>query len=262
MHDRHSNKQRYFKEQSYTTKNHIIPYLTEVMSIDENTSILEVGCGEGGNLMPFLDMGCKRIVGVDLSETKIQLARDFYKDHPSLNRIEFISADIYNIETLGKFDLIFTKDVIEHIHDQARFMKRMVDFLGENGRFFLAFPPWYNPFGGHQQMCKSKFLSKLPYFHLLPGPIYKWILKAFGESDLKISNLMEIKETGISIERFEKIIHRNEYQIDRKTYYFINPNYEVKFKLKPRKQAKLIGMIPFIRNFFTTANYYILSVKK
>ena len=35
--------------------------------------------------------------------------------------------------------------------------------------------------------------------------MYKGLLKAFGESDGKISTLLEIKETGISLERFEEI---------------------------------------------------------
>ncbi|MDP1745174.1 MAG: SAM-dependent methyltransferase, partial [Bacteroidota bacterium] len=46
-----------------------------------------------------------------------------------------------------------------------------------------------------------------------------------------------------------------------KTFFFINPNYEVKFKLKPRESYGFITKIPVLRNFFTTACYYLISKK-
>jgi SAM-dependent methyltransferase len=171
------------------------------------------------------------------------------------------SKDIYNAgdELNGPFDLIFMRDVIEHIHNQDRFMGFIKRFLKKEGVFFLAFPPWYNPFGGHQQICENKLLSKLPYFHLLPRGLYKSLLKAGKESDTKIEALLEIKETGISIERFEKLIQKNGYHTLKKCHYLINPNYEVKFGLKPRIQFPGASAIPFARNFITTSSYYLIS---
>ena len=151
------------------------------------------------------------------------------------------------------------RDVIKHIPNQKKFMGFIKEFLEKDGKFFLGFPPRQNPFGGHQQVCNNKFLSKLPYFHILPHSVYKVILKIFGESEATINGLLEIKETGISIERFERIIKNENYIINKRTFYFINPNYETKFGLKPRKLTKLISLIPWFRNFFTTAMYYVVS---
>jgi len=150
---------------------------------------------------------------------------------------------------------------LEHIHDQNKFMGFVKKFLNPTGKIFFGFPPWYNPFGGHQQICESKILSKFPYFHLLPKFLYKGILKIFGESEAKIDALLEIRETGISIERFERILNNENYKIDKRTFYLINPNYEVKFNLKPKEQFKTISSLPFVRNFLTTAGYYLVSVK-
>ena len=134
-----------------------------------------------------------------------------------------------------------------------RFVKK---FLAPKGVFFLGFPPWHNPFGGHQQMCNSRFLSKLPYFHILPKALYKLILKIFSESNSVIDGLLEIKDTAITIERFQKILRTEKYHVKRKVFYFINPNYEVKFGLRPKRAWKLISSIPFLRNFIITTNYY------
>ncbi len=264
MQERHTNREKYFNEQGITVTKYVLPFIDEVKKIDKHTSVLEIGCGEGGNLSPFVKLGCKRIVGVDMSKGKIENARTYFDKMENSDNIEFIVSDIYDInaEDIGQFDIIITRDVLEHIHGQERFMKYVKRFMKPDAKFFLGFPPWYNPFGGHQQMCKSKFLSKTPYFHILPNFIYKFILKLFGETEAKIIGLLEVKETRISIERFQRIIKRENYTVDKRVFYFINPNYEVKFGLKPRKAWALIAAIPFLRNFFITTNYYVISPNK
>jgi SAM-dependent methyltransferase len=238
-----------------------MPIVNSEIQIADNTAVLEIGCGEGGNLLPFLELGCKKIVGVDLNMGKIENAKKYFADHPNHKNIEFLFADIYEVDHIGTFDFIMMRDVLEHIHDQEKFMLYVKKFLKPHGKFYLGFPPWVNPFGGHQQICKSRVLSKLPFFHILPVPVYKLILKIFGESDRVIQDLLEVKSTAISISRFENILKKSGYKKDMRVFYFINPNYEIKFKLKPRKINKLIGAIPYFRDFLITTNYYLISLK-
>ncbi len=261
MQERHRNRKQYFDEQSYTTENYVIPYFQDYLSLTGERRVLEIGCGEGGNLQPFLDRGCTT-VGVDISAKQIERADAFYQNHPNRNCLHLIAQDIYEISPAGlggPFDLIFMRDVIEHIHDQDRFLEFVRPFLHDAGVFFLGFPPWYNPFGGHQQVCNSKVLSKAPWIHLLPVSAYRVLLKAFGETDKKVDDLLEIKETGISIERFERLLKKKRYATLRKTHFLVNPNYEVKFGLKPRKQLPFATKVPFLRNFYTTCAYYLVS---
>ncbi len=262
MQERHIDREKYFNEQSVTTEKYVLPFINQVIKIDKNSSILEIGCGEGGNLKPFLDMVCKRVVGVDILKGKIENANKFFSNHVNKDKVELLLSDIYEIGDLGQFDIILTRDVLEHIHGQERFMDFVKKFLKPGGKFFLGFPPWHNPFGGHQQICDSKFLSRMPFFHIFPKSIYKFILKSFKENEVKIEELLEIKETGITIERFNRILKKTEYFIDKAQLYSINPNYETKFGLKPRKQSKVISSIPYLRNFVSTAVYYIVSPKK
>ncbi|MFN4977157.1 MAG: class I SAM-dependent methyltransferase, partial [Bacteroidota bacterium] len=76
-----------------------------------------------------------------------------------------------------------------------------------------------------------------------------------------IHELLEIKETGISIERFERIVIGSNYEIEKKQPYLINPIYEDKFGWKPRKQFSFVNKIPFLRNFITTCVYYVIRKK-
>jgi len=259
MQKRHKNKHQYFNEQAATTSRFVVPFISEFLQINTNTSVLEIGCAEAGNLKPFLDLGCK-VTGIDIACNRIELAKEFYKKHEHSNNLQLICEDIYNVKpSEKKFDLIVMRDVIEHIPNQEKFMAFVKEFLKEDGKFFLGFPPWQNPFGGHQQICTNRILSKIPYFHLLPASVYKLILSVLGESEATIKSLLEIKETGISIERFERIVKQENYKIKKRLFYFINPNYQTKFGLKPRRQTKLITSVPWFRNFFTTAMYYVIS---
>jgi len=251
-----------YQQQVDNAREFLIPFIQQYFPLSPSTRVLDIGCGEGGVLIPFLEMGCP-CTGIELYEPRAILARQFLANYVQSGQAEIINQNIYEEAALEKykdqFDLILLKDVIEHIPDQERFIPYLKKFLRPGGMVYFGFPPWYMPHGGHQQVCKSKFLSFLPWFHLLPKPIYKGILKMFGEYDAVIQELMEIKDTGISIERFEKIVKKSDFKIGGKNFYLINPIYKFKFGLKPRKQLGLISAIPFVRNFFTTCVYYVIG---
>lgn len=259
MFEFHGDRKRYFEIQVQNTRNYVIPFIENYKPIVAGTRVLEIGCGEAGVLKAFTDMGCIG-VGVELDEPRLVMAREWMQEELNAQKISFISKDIYKVnveeELKGKFDIIILKDVIEHIHDQPKLIGWMKSFLNKDGVIFFGFPPWQMPFGGHQQIMKGKFLSKLPWFHLLPAHLYKAILKTGKEN---VAEMMEIKETGISIERFEKIVDKTGYSVVNKTHYLINPIYEYKFGWKPKKQNGLIQSIPWLRNFFTTCVYYLIT---
>jgi SAM-dependent methyltransferase len=218
--------------------------------------VLEIGCGEGGNLLPFLELGCE-CYGVELTENSYNNAVSFYAENPLKENLRLLNKNIYDVtldDLNDTFDIVFLRDVIEHIPNQERLMKHLKQFLAPQGVLFVAFPPWRMPFGGHQQVSRSKWVSRFPYVHLVP----KAVLKLFGVSAFDIGFMSELRETGLSISRFEKILKAENYNILRKTYYFINPNYEIKFGLKPRELHKIF-QIPHLQDFYTSAVYYLLK---
>jgi hypothetical protein len=115
------------------------------------------------------------------------------------------------------------------------------------------------PFGGHQQLCRKKWASVIPWYHILPTPIYKGILKMAGEANVVIDELLEIKDTRITIERFEHIVKASGLQVLNKQHYLINPIYKYKFGLQPRKQLAPITWLPYLRDFVTTCVYYTVG---
>ena len=157
MQERHLNRKQYFNEQAISTRKYVVPYIETVFPITKETKVLEIGCGEGGNILPFLEKGCN-VIGVDLNQGKLNMGEEWLNEAMPDSKFKLINQDIYewDLSSDEKFDLIILRDVIEHIHDQDRFMGFMKGLLTPNGKVFFGFPLWYMPFGGHQQICKKK----------------------------------------------------------------------------------------------------------
>ena len=259
MFEFHKNRKQYFDMQVNNAAQFVIPFIEQKIKITRGMQVLEIGCGEGGVLKAFINKGCLG-VGVELDESRLVNAREWLKEDIDSNKIQFISKDIYQVnpavEFPSLFDIIILKDVIEHIHDQKKLMVWMQQFLKPGGAIYFGFPPWQMPFGGHQQLCTNSLLSKLPYYHLLPTFLYKFILSTAKQP---VADLLEIKETGISIEKFEKFVQQTNYKILHNIHYLINPIYEYKFNLKPKIQFGFIKAMPWVRNYFTTCVYYLIT---
>jgi len=227
--------------------------------VGRNTSVLEIGCGEGGNLLPFARLGCE-VVGVDVCRARINEALSFFEreDAPGT----FICDDVLNVEEYkAYFDIIICHDVMEHVPDKGAVLSQACRFLRKDGVCFVAFPAWPMPFGGHQQICKSRVLSKLPFIHLLPARAYHRLL-ACGESDEMVRELMSIKRTGITVEAFETIAATSRWEIMDRRLYLINPHYQIKYGLRPRLLPAFVASMPRLRNFFSTSCFYMLRPGK
>ncbi len=259
----HKDAQVRYDQQVENATNYVMPFIEHTHPLGQGTNVLEIGCGEGGVLLPFINRGCL-CVGVDLNAERIDLCNAFLEDEVAAGKVEFMLKNVYDDDFLKRyknyFDVVILKDVIEHVPEQEKFIPYLKNFLSTGGQIFFGFPPWYMPFGGHQQVLKNKLASMAPYYHILPKFIYRGILKLAKEDEAAITELMEIKDTQITIERFERIVKQSGMKVLHKEHFLINPIYKYKFKLQPRKQFGVISAIPFFRNFLTTCVYYTIGL--
>ena len=84
-------------------------------------------------------------------------------------------------------------------------------------------------------------------------------MRAGGADQRCIDGMLDIKRTRCTIERFERLARQTGMHIADRRLYFINPHYETKFGLRPRRLSPLIGAIPYVRDFFTTSCFYIMK---
>lgn len=259
MQDRHSNRKKYFQELSYSCEKYYLPYVQSFYKskpFDEKFSVLEIGCGEGGNLLPFARLGC-RVAGIDIASTRIEQAIAFFKEEGIPGN--FFCGDIFSSSHPGEYDLIIIHDVIEHVRDKRRLLEIAASLLSPEGVVYVGFPAWQMPFGGHQQICRNKYVSHLPFVHLLPSGMYRKILEKAGESKETVEELIDIKRCATSVELFKKVLKETPLHPVSERYYFINPHYEIKFNLSPRTLIAPIRNLPFVRNFFTTSYFCLLA---
>lgn len=258
---RYINREQYFNELAKTSRSYYLDYIRRFKIFNSSSRILEIGCGEGGNLLPFAELGCY-VCGVDLSESKIANAKLFFEKQ-GVSGADFFCGDFLQPQSDSNlFDIILIHDVIEHIEPENKlgFFANAKKFLKSDGIVFWGFPAWQMPFGGHQQICKSKVCSKVPFVHLLSKGVYKGYLKLFGEEPSRIDELMSIKRARMTVESFEKLCRKSGLVILNRTLWLINPHYEAKFHLHPTKLCGLMSGISYLRNFFSTSCFYITAI--
>ena len=110
-------------------------------------SVLEVGCGEGhvtaklARLYPGA-----RLLGTDFSPTILDVAR---REHPGL---EFQAISIYDVGSLGAWDLVVACEVFEHLEEPARALEAVAGVATGHALITVPRDPlwrWMNLARGH-----------------------------------------------------------------------------------------------------------------
>ena len=94
-------------------------------------SVLEVGCGDGCNLLPYHLIG-KFVVGCDFDKRYLR---------PGLNRgMRLVEGDITAVSKEYKFDLVMLIHSFEHVLDMDKMIQQVKDYLTKDGVVFIEVP--------------------------------------------------------------------------------------------------------------------------
>ena len=98
-------------------------------------SVLDLGCGYGHNCIDFVNRGAKCVVGVDISEKMLEVAKTESFDE----KIEYINMSMTDISKLGeKFDLIYSSLAFHYVKDFDAFAKEMYSVLNIGGQLLFS----------------------------------------------------------------------------------------------------------------------------
>lgn len=96
-------------------------------------AVLDLGCGYGENCAEFKARGASVVLGVDISEKMLAVAK---AEHPD---IEFIRADMSDLSFLkGSYDVVFSSLALHYIEDFAALAKDVYDRLNQGGYFIFS----------------------------------------------------------------------------------------------------------------------------
>lgn len=113
--------------------------------------VLDIGCGHGVMSIELAQQGA-RVLGIDLDERRVAWAREnAASNHPELaGRLRFEHCDSMSLPRTQEFDLMISKDTIEHVLDVGGMLADLRDRLAAGGEIWVGFAPlYYSPFGDH-----------------------------------------------------------------------------------------------------------------
>lgn len=100
--------------------------------------VLDIGCG-AGTLDFYLANKGYQVTGVDISETAIRSCRETAKNL-GIKNADFKVLDFPDETPEGKYDAVLFFEVIEHLADDNKALKRIYSLLKPGGILFLSTP--------------------------------------------------------------------------------------------------------------------------
>lgn len=111
------------------------PALFSLMPDLKDKTVLDLGCGFGGHCLHFIREGAKKVVGIDISEKMLDIA----KAENNNSNITYLNMPMENITELnGKFDVVVSSLALHYVEDYAALVHNIYGLSNENGVFVFS----------------------------------------------------------------------------------------------------------------------------
>jgi SAM-dependent methyltransferase len=158
-------------------------------------TVVDFGCGDGGDAVEMVRRGAAAVVGVDIQPRMLEAARANAERAGVADRCRFVER--YD----GRADVIVSLDAFEHFADPAEMLRLMHGMLAPGGVVLVSFgPTWYHPLGGH-------LFSVFPWAHLVftERALIRW------RADFKTDGATRFGEVAgglnqMTVRRFERLV--------------------------------------------------------
>lgn len=98
-------------------------------------SIIDLGCGYGENCKAFSEMGAELVVGIDISNKMLEIA----KEENSANNIKYSNLPMEEIKSIGqKFDIAVSSLAMHYIKNFDKLVKDVYSLLNHGGIFVFS----------------------------------------------------------------------------------------------------------------------------
>jgi len=245
---------RYWQYEYDVSARYMVPLLRQWGKAVGGTSVLDVGCGEGGGVCAMHDHGA-RCVGFDVDEHRVNAAVELKGNRD----IVFAVSNLYNEHPPyhdEKYDLVMLHDVFEHLDDKEEMIRKLMGYMKPEGALLLTFPPYYSAYGAHQQHLRAPF-ARLPFFHLIPFSLSVVLPRLKNEYPHIVEEVRKLGRLKMGMGSFENIAARGGLRIVYRQAYLISPNH-IRFRLTPLSAGPLAS-IPVIREIVCSGVVYLLS---
>lgn len=198
--------------------------------------VIDFGCGVGQEAIEIAAHGARRVIGFDIRESVLDIARREARRRGLEHRCSFVSHCDTRVEA------IVVIDAFEHFDDPVGALQEMSMLLEPDGRVYVSFgPPWYHPLGGH-------LFSVFPWAHLVftERALIRW------RSDFKRDGATRFSEVEgglnqMSVRRFRRLVGQSPFRFER-------------FEAVPIRRLRVLSN-PLTRELFTSSVRCVLRLR-
>lgn len=247
----------YWRLQYLLTRDHLLPHLRKHDALPSQGRVLEVGPAYAGCLAALHEATGLPAHGLELESSRVETAT-VINEIVTEGKLDVRVGDITDARSLeslqAPFSFILLRDVIEHIEDRATALANCYDLLEPGGHILLTFPPYYSPFGAHQQILTPAWL-RLPWLQLLPQ---FQSLVGHGELDeAKKTEMEDLRRCSLTISKFEAAISDLPFKVVARDHFLFRPIFRYRYGL-PKLSGRVLSSVPILRELLITGAWYLL----
>lgn len=112
-----------------------IPALFSMMPDLKGKKVLDLGCGFGEHCRQFVDRGAEKVVGIDISEKMLEVAKVENGD-PKITYLNMPMEDIDGLQET--FDIVISSLAFHYVEDFEGVIKKIHSLLKESGIFIFS----------------------------------------------------------------------------------------------------------------------------
>lgn len=148
-------------------------FLSLLRNVDfSNSSVLEIGSGPGGNILEIVKLNPKRLVGVDISNDMINLAKDKVPSNVELIKI---NGEVLPFKD-NELDIVFSATVLQHNTDESMLINLINEMSRVSANKVYLFERIENSIKG-DDLCLGRPVSY--YENLFENNGFKLVSKKF-----------------------------------------------------------------------------------
>ena len=112
-----------------------IPALFSMMPELSGKRVLDLGCGFGEHCRMFVERGASSVVGIDISDRMLEVARK-ENSHPKITYLRMPIEDVGELR--GSFDVVVSSLAFHYVEDFAGVVKKIYNLLDRDGVFIFS----------------------------------------------------------------------------------------------------------------------------
>lgn len=178
-------------------------YLSEKLSglLRPGVRVLDVGSGIGGAAFHLASRYGAVVTGIDLAPEMDAIARERARRADGPDSVRFLLGDVLETEFPDKFDVVWSRDALMHVHDKPRLFARLYDLLDRDGALIVTdYARGEGPASGEFEA----YIARTGY-HVVSPRRYGELLAGAGFVEVEVEDA-----TG----RFVEILRRERARLD------------------------------------------------